>query len=72
MTATTFDGEAAEELTLPLFQPVRGDLTLTTYFDPSAITADGDYRSVGGRGASLDVTGAGSISAAVPELPPGR
>jgi PEP-CTERM motif len=67
VTATTFGGEAAEQLSLSLFQPVRGDLTLTTYFDPSAITADGDYRSVGGRGASLDVTGAGPISAAAPE-----
>jgi hypothetical protein len=67
VTATTFDGEAVEELVLPLFQPVRGDLTLIAYFAPSAITADGDYLSVGGTGASLDVTGSGSISAAVPE-----
>jgi PEP-CTERM motif len=67
VTATTFDGEPAEELVLPLFQPVRGDLTLIAYFDPSAITADGDYLSVGGTGASLHVTGSGSISASAPE-----
>jgi PEP-CTERM motif-containing protein len=67
LTSIPTVGASTEQLQLDLFRPDLGDIDLTTFFVPSDFVSDGDYRNTSGRGASLDVTGSGPITSAVPE-----